>query len=218
MILKKTISPDAIFFDWDNTLIDNWTAIHLAYNKTLKQMGFKEQSFNKTLKESKYSLRDAFPKTFKSNWKKAKTIFYKEFKNIHLKNLKPKQGSELLLSIIKKKKILVGIISNKDGKLLRKEVGYLKWTNKYFKIIIGANDALKDKPSDYPFKLALSKIGKKPSKKIWYVGDSDIDIQFAKKCGCYSIFLETKNLKREKLSIKPDLVIKKISFLKKYLK
>ena len=69
----------AIFFDWDNTLINNWDAIHIAYNETLFQMGFEKQKKRKTLEESKYSLRIFFPKKFKNNWIKAKKIFYKEF-------------------------------------------------------------------------------------------------------------------------------------------
>ena len=63
MNLKSVKSPNAIFFDWDNTLVNNWNAIHIAYNKTLIHMGFKKQNKSKTLRESKYSLREIFPKT-----------------------------------------------------------------------------------------------------------------------------------------------------------
>ena len=79
--------PDAIFFDWDNTLVNNWDPIFIAYNKTLKSLGFKEQSKKKTLKNAKYSLRETFPKVFKKDWKKAKKIFYIAFKKIYGKTI-----------------------------------------------------------------------------------------------------------------------------------
>ena len=110
----------------------------------------------------------------------------------------------------------MGIISNKDGNLLRKECKSLGW-NKYFKIIIGANDAKEDKPSKYPFLLALKKISKKPSKKIWYVGDSDIDIIFAKRMECFSIFLENDILNKKKMKEKPNLIIKNLDSLKRFI-
>lgn len=216
MNLKSVKSPNAIFFDWDNTLVNNWNAIHIAYNKTLIHMGFKKQNKSKTLRESKYSLREAFPKTFKKDWIKAKRIFYKEFNKIHLKELKPLKYSENLLKKIKKKKIIMGVISNKDGKLLRKECRSLGWS-KYFKIIIGANDAKKDKPSKYPFLLALKKISKKPNKNIWYIGDTDLDLKFTKNMKCFSIFLENKILNKSKLKVKPDLIIKNLSNLKNFI-
>lgn len=216
MKIKLVKTPEVIFFDWDNTLVDNWNAIHIAYNKTLFKMGYKKQSKAKTLRQSKYSLRESFPKTFKKKWIKAKKIFYKEFYKIHLKQLLPYNNSENLLKKIKQKKKIMGIISNKDGKLLRKECNFLGWT-KYFKTIIGANDAKKDKPSKYPFLLALKKISKKPNKRIWYVGDTDIDIQFAKKMKCYSVFLENKILSKSKLKFKPDLIIKNLKILEKYI-
>ena len=216
MSLKKVSYPVAIFFDWDNTLINNWDAIHIAYNETLFQMGFEKQKKRKTLEESKYSLRTFFPKKFKNNWIKSKKIFYKEFCKIHLNKLKPDSSSEKLLKNIKKKKIIMGIISNKDGNLLRKECKSLGW-NKYFKIIIGANDAKEDKPSKYPFLLALKKISKKPNKKIWYVGDSDIDIIFAKKMKCFSIFLENDILNKKRIKEKPNLIIKNLDSLKRFI-
>ena len=171
------------------------------------------------MRNSKYSLRETFPKIFKNDWKKAKDVFYKEFKKKHLEKLKPITDAEKILKIIKKKKIISGIISNKDIGLLKKEVRQLGWSKKkYFKVIIGANQARKDKPSKYPFQLALKKMSIKSNKNIWYIGDSDIDIKFAKNNKCFSIFVENKILNKNNLKIKPDLIIKKLKHLNYYLK
>ena len=102
----KTVKslPNAILFDWDNTLVNNWGPIFFSYNETLKQLGLKKQSNKETLKNAKYSLRETFPKIFKKDWKIAKEIFYKSFKKIHLKKIKPFPGVENLLKKINKKK------------------------------------------------------------------------------------------------------------------
>ena len=141
---KSLKLPKAILFDWDNTLVNNWNPIFLAYKETLKQLGLKQQSRKETLKNAKYSLRETFPKIFKKDWKKAKKIFYLTFTKIHLKKIKPMTDSEKILKKIKKHNIPSGIISNKDGALLRKEINKLGW-KKYFKVIIGANEAIPKK-------------------------------------------------------------------------
>ena len=210
-------SPKAILFDWDNTLVNNWEPIFIAYKKTLKSLGLKNKSRSETLKNAKYSLRETFPRVFKDDWKKAKKIFYVVFKKIHLKKIKPMPKAEKILKIIKKKKITCGVISNKDGDLLRKEINKLGW-KKYFKIFVGANEAKKDKPSKYPLLLALNKISLKPNKNIWYVGDNEIDVEFAKKNKCSSIFIENKMFKKKNLKQKPDLILKKIEALELYIK
>ena len=210
-------SPRAILFDWDNTLVNNWEPIFKAYKETLKKLGLKKQNRSEIIKNAKYSLRETFPRIFKDDWKKAKKIFYVSFKKIHLQNIKPMPKVEKILKIIKKKKIPCGVISNKDGNLLRKEINKLGW-KKYFKILVGANDAKKDKPSKYPFLLALNKISLKPNKNIWYVGDNEIDVEFAKKNNCSSIFIENKMFKKKDLKQKPDLILKKINALEIYIK
>ena len=209
--------PKAILFDWDNTLVNNWEPIFFAYKKTLEALGLKKQSKEETLKNAKYSLRETFPRIFKNDWKKAKKVFYSEFKKIHLKKIKPIPNALKILKKIKEKKIKCGVISNKDGNLLRKEINKLEW-KKYFKVIVGANEAKKDKPSKYPLVLALNKFSLKSNKNIWYVGDNDIDIEFAKKNNCLSIFIENKLFKRKDLKQKPDLTLKRIENLKLHIK
>ena len=209
--------PKIILFDWDNTLVNNWDPIFYAYKETLKKLSLKIQSREQTLQNAKYSLRETFPKIFKDDWKKAKKIFYKNFVKVHLKKIKPMPYAEKILKLIKDKNIPSGVISNKDGKLLRKEINKLNWKN-YFNVIVGANEAKKDKPSKYPLLLSLKNFSFKINKDIWYIGDNEIDIEFAKKNKCTSVFIENKLFKKKNLKYKPDLTLKKIQFLEKYIK
>ena len=56
IILIKSIiksPPKAIIFDWDNTLVNNWDPIFIAYIKTLKSLGLKKQNREEILKNAK---------------------------------------------------------------------------------------------------------------------------------------------------------------------
>ena len=111
-MIKSTVksSPDAILFDWDNTLVNNWDPIFISYNETLKKLGLKKKSKEETLKNAKYSLRETFPNLFKEDWRKARKIFYKTFKKIHLQKIKPLPKVEKVLKIIIKKKFHVVLL------------------------------------------------------------------------------------------------------------
>ena len=56
--------PRAILFDWDNTLADNWAAIHGAMNATLIAMGQLPWTLAQSRNQIKASLRDSFPLLF----------------------------------------------------------------------------------------------------------------------------------------------------------
>ena len=58
---SEPVRPKAIIFDWDDTLIDNWQAIHAALNLTLNKMGHERWSFEKTKSNVRRSMRDSFP-------------------------------------------------------------------------------------------------------------------------------------------------------------
>ena len=105
--------PNAILFDWDNTLVNNWDPIFISYNETLKKLGLKKKSKEETLKNAKYSLRETFPNLFKDDWRKARKIFYKTFKKIHLQKIKPLPKVEKILKIINKKKFYVVLLATK---------------------------------------------------------------------------------------------------------
>src|SRR3546814_18339358 len=54
----------------------------------------------------------------------------------------------------------------------------------YFGGVIGANDAVEDKPSAAPVHLVLDGTGHAAGRDIWFVGDSATDMQTARNAGC----------------------------------
>ncbi len=91
---------------------------------------------------------------------------------------------------------VLGVISNKTGKYLRKEVKHLDW-DKYFFDVIGAGDADFDKPNAAPVNLFMQKNAIASNAVIWYVGDSDIDVETAENSGCIPVLI---NGQKEKLT------------------
>jgi phosphoglycolate phosphatase len=184
--LMKPDACTAILFDWDNTLVDSWDLIFHTFNKTLAQFGLKpwEESFAQ--KNMQHSGREAFPKLFGSAADDAQAFFYKLFEENHLSALKPLPEVADLLDHLREKKIPMGIVSNKRGAVLRKEVSHLGWQN-YFGSIVGAGDAKQDKPAADPALLALKGLNIPPSLDVWFVGDAPVDWACAMAAGCRSI-------------------------------
>lgn len=180
--------PRAILFDWDNTLVDTWGVIHESMNVTLKHMGQNQWTIEETKKNVRKALREAFPELFGERWEEARDVFYKCFHSIHLERLEVKTGATDLLEYLVSKKIFLGVVSNKSGRSLRSEVKHLSW-DKYFRSLVGASDAVKDKPARDPVDLALSSSGLNAGREVWFVGDTDLDIQCAHVSGCVSVLI-----------------------------
>lgn len=180
--------PQAILFDWDNTLVDNWTTIHEASNAALAAMGHKTWTLAETKQRARESLRDRFPRMFGDRWQEARRIFYDTFTASHLKTLQAKDGAADMLKSLGTAGFYLGVVSNKRGDLLRKEATHLGWSN-YFGRIVGAGDAAADKPAVEPVHLALAESGLRPGDRIWFVGDAAIDMECAHKAGCVAVLI-----------------------------
>lgn len=210
--------PKAVIFDWDNTLVDSWFLLHQAWNVTLKKMDFPEWSLLEVKQKVKASLRDSFPTLFGNRWEMAREIFHGFFAEHHLEYLKPMAGAEDLLKEFHRYGCYLAVVSNKSGNLLRKESKALGWDH-YFGKIIGAGDALKDKPAIDPVEMALQPSGIMRDKKVWFLGDTDIDISCAVNAGCKSILIRAeKPLEKEFLQFKPDLYVSSCQELMNSLK
>lgn len=180
--------PRAIIFDWDNTLVDSWATIHEALNFLMRAMGKPEWSLAETRERVRLSLRESFPLHFGARWEEARGIYLDRFREIHLDRLTPLPGREAMLKRLAEEEIFLGIVSNKTGELLRREVAWLGWSG-YFGSIIGAGDAPADKPAPEPVHLALAPSGVPAGSEVWFVGDTAVDMECAQNSGCIAVLL-----------------------------
>lgn len=178
--------PKAILFDWDNTLVNSWETVFNALNvarKGVDQLPFTIEEF---WERPHRSIRDTAIEIFGDHVEKGEKIFYETIAQTHLQGLSILEGADTLLHHLKTLGIYVGVVSNKDGHHLRKEVSHLGWDS-YFYQIIGARDAEADKPSPLPVIAALKNSQIEPSHDVWFVGDSIVDVQCAHASGCVPI-------------------------------
>lgn len=180
--------PKAVLFDWDNTLIDSWHAIHDAQNHTLQHFGLLPWSFEETRQRVRGSMRDSYPALFGERWREAGDVFYARFAARHLETLTPLPGAESLLRFLRENGVYLAVVSNKKGAYLRAEAERLGWSD-LFGQLVGAFDAERDKPAIEPVELALAGSGIGAGMDVWFVGDADIDMECAVQAGCLPVLV-----------------------------
>jgi phosphoglycolate phosphatase len=184
---KMNKFPKAVIFDWDNTLVNSWSVIHFALNKTMEKMGKDLWSEEEVRDGIHKSARDLFPELFGNRWEEAAEIFKENYRAQHLQKVKFIPRTVDLIDFLNKKNIPLFVISNKTGEALRLETSHLGVANKFLSIV-GAGDADFDKPHKAPVDLVLKGSDLDPTKDlIWFVGDTMTDIQCAINSGCQPI-------------------------------
>jgi phosphoglycolate phosphatase len=178
--------PAAILFDWDNTLIDGWTGITAALNVVLRRWDLPAWTVADARARVRGSVRDTFPAMFGPNWEDAAALLRTTMQHQDLGHLALMPGADALIAAAGT--LPAAIVSNKEGVTLRREVAHLGWTA-HFGAIIGAGDATADKPHPAPIWHALTFIGVKPGRDVWYVGDTGSDMQAAHAAGCTAVLV-----------------------------
>ena len=180
-------APICVLWDWDNTLVDGWAAIEHGLNVTFRDFAMPEWDRAMVLARVRGSLRDTFPGMFGTEWERARDVFYAAVRSCHLDVLNAMPGAAAAIAAAAALGPQ-GVISNKQGPLLRAEAAHLGWSA-HFATLIGAGDATADKPDPAPFALALGSLGINPSAAVWYVGDTALDMQAARAAGCMAVLV-----------------------------
>ncbi len=178
--------PRVVLFDWDNTLIDGWTGITAALNVVLRRWGQPAWTVADARARIRASVRDTFPMMFGDTWQDAADLLRTTMQQQDLGHLALMPGADALLAA--SAALPGGVVSNKEGVTLRRELAHLGWTAR-FGAIIGAGDAAADKPHPAPIWHALGLIGVKPGRDVWYVGDTGSDMQAALAAGCTAVLV-----------------------------
>lgn len=182
----KLTPPVALIFDWDNTLVNTWPVIHDALNATFSAMGHEPWTLEMTQERVRKSMRDSFPEIFGADWKKAGEMYQKHYKSSHLNKIEGLPGAQEMLKTLQALNLPAVVVSNKKGPTLRLEVEKLGWRD-YFVSLVGSDDAARDKPHPDPVHMALEELEMTPGPDIWFVGDSEIDLECAEATGCTSV-------------------------------
>ena len=156
-------------------------------------MGQECWSLGKTKSNVRRSMRNSFPQLFGDRWEEAADIFFSSIQSIHLEKIKVLDDVPELLTSLDAAGIYLGVVSNKNGQLLRNEAKFLGW-NKFFGAVIGADDADNDKPDPAPIYLALKDTIYATGEDVWYVGDAPSDMECAHRAGILPVHMVTKTV------------------------
>jgi phosphoglycolate phosphatase len=183
--------PTALLFDWDNTLVNSWGVLHATMNETLRAMGQSVWSRTEAEQRIRTSMRDSFPILFGARAPEAEKVFYATYEKLHIEALEACTGAEELLAWAAGAGFYMGVVSNKRGSYLRKEAAVLGW-ERYFRKLVGAGDAARDKPALDHVEAALIPGEISRGTHIWFVGDTDIDLVCARNAGCVAVLIRAE--------------------------
>ncbi len=164
----------AVFFDWDNTLVDAWPILLKSTNEVLQHFGLPTLTLAEVKINARSSTREGFPKQFGENWQEAQEIFYNAVHD-YKDELRLYDGVAEKLQLLKNADYKVAIISNKKNKILHEEI---KQFNISSDLVLGSGDTAYDKPHPEMGLIALNHFGL-GAKEVVYVGDSITDWVFA---------------------------------------
>lgn len=186
-VLKK---PDAILFDWDGTLIDSLPALHSYYNHVLGLYGLPLLTMDEAKKRIRKSAREVFPDIFGDKADEALGHYFAHARETHLSHLRDISGASDFIHALHDLKIPMAVVSNKRDEFLQREVALTPWGDK-INISMGAGVAAHDKPAPDSLLLAVQKLGLDSDvHHIWYVGDTETDMQAAVAANCQPVFIE----------------------------
>ncbi|MDA0902101.1 MAG: HAD family hydrolase [Proteobacteria bacterium] len=210
--MKNQQIPKAIIFDWDNTLVNSWPLIQNALNSTMNKMGKESWSLEKVKENTHNSMRDFFPKLFGDKAQEASELYQSTYKADNLERISLLPKAIDVIDKLREMGILLLVVSNKVGNNLRNEAKRLEVNDRFFSII-GAMDALYDKPSKEPVELALEGSDIDPKKDlVWFIGDTIVDIECAYNSSCQPILygeghgIDHKFIQKAKLDKEKPLI------------
>ncbi len=178
--------PTVLLYDWDNTLVDGWPGITGALNAVFAVFARPLWTVEDTKNRVRVSLRDSFPVMFGDQWERARDIFYSTLTDTHLNHVVAMPGVPDVLRAGAGRP--QGVVSNKAGAFLRREVVHLGWSE-FFGPVIGAGDAAADKPDPAPILMAVTQLGQTADRSVWYMGDTALDMQAARAAGVTAVLI-----------------------------
>ena len=172
-----------IIFDLDGTLIDSSEDIAWAVNKTLRQMGLEELSYQ-AIKESigwgvKMLLQRVLPENKQNLLEEARVIFMEYYSNHILVKTKLYNGAVNVLEHFKSKKL--AIATNKPLNLTEQILDGLSISG-YFKKVVGGDGVQNKKPAPEALEIILRKLNTSPKATV-FAGESSFPFAGAPRAG-----------------------------------
>lgn len=217
------IKYKAVIFDLDGTLVDTILDIANSMNRVLQSMKLPSHDLSKYYyfvgAGMKELCKRALPENMQDeeNVLKFRQLFNQDYNENWHNETKAYQGICELLMYLQQNDKQIAILSNKPEKFCQLFVDYY-FPKVDFALVKGNVDHIPPKPDPAGGEIIINNLGLK-AEDIFFVGDSDIDMQTAKNCGFTGIGAEWGfRTKKELVEAGAKLTFTKPSDLLNYLK
>lgn len=176
----RLMTPKAVLFDLDGTLVDQFEAIHRSCNHAERRLGLPESSYEKVRATVGGSLDVTLRRLMGERYvEEAQALYHEEFSKIWFENLKVMPGARWLLQALARAGIPCGMLTNKRQAAVENILRYLN-VDSYFRCIVGTHgDGPRKgwrKPEARLTQFALEQLGY-PAMDTVMVGDSPFDAE-----------------------------------------
>jgi phosphoglycolate phosphatase len=200
----------AVIFDLDGTLVDAYQTIADTMNYVLKELGLPQQDCETVRRRVGRGIR-VLVSSFvpQGQVERAVDLYMKKHEEILLDKTTLMPGAKDTLESLKAKGIRMGLVSNKDGRFVRRITKHLG-IDDFFEGVICSDEAGKMKPDPACLNILMAKFGVTPDQTL-YVGDSTIDILTGKNAGVRVIAIPTgSDTKSDLIASGPHRIINKL--------
>ena len=194
----KFKKPKMVCYDWDNTLVNTFPITMVSMNELYKKYGLKELTVEDIFKINGYCFADVFTAVFgKENSEQIQEEYQMIYDNYAKNALQPISGALNTIKIMHEYEIKQVVISNKPSNIVKREAEEFGFA-KYLSLIIGPNDTGYAKPDIRMFNPIYENFEFKEKwhhpDKLWFFGDAEADIDFAKNINARLFFLGDSSL------------------------
>ena len=187
--MQTAVSPQAVLFDLDGTLLDTADDLGAALNAVLaaeqRPAVLAEHYTPLASHGSAGLLRYAFGELFeqrKDELRRAFLAYYADNIAVHTRLY---HGVEQLLQELSRRGIQTGIVTNKPQALTHLVLPYFP-TLQALPVVVSGDTLAVAKPHPDPLLLAANQL-QVPAHQCWYVGDAERDIQAGRAAGMHTV-------------------------------
>lgn len=174
-----------VVFDLDGTLVDTLGDLAGALNHGLTECGFPtltEHQVSAIVGHSvPYMCQNAVPKDHEGDWQKVMTVYNAYYRKHCCDLSRPYEGILKAVMQIKAAGVKMAVVSNKPHAFAVQVINGL-FPRDTFNMILGRMERFATKPAPDALNFAMTYFGVDRADAV-YVGDSEVDVEFARNAG-----------------------------------
>jgi len=212
-----TQKPDfkGVLFDMDGTLVDAFPPIINAMNQTLSEYGMATMS-PEAIKRHTGRGDCGMASLFGEHKEVATARFLALHDADYLKQIKPIDGAEQLLTWLRNIRVPTAIVTSKGQHRAEAQIELLGWHG-YFQTIIGKIEGRAEKPSPEPLLIACETLALDPAESIM-IGDGTADMKASHSAGVFAAGIIDSFSREELEDVGASLCFKSLTEAHQWLK